>query len=111
MTIDATSNRYGSRRLERACPNHFWNIASVSIISVKPAWLIFTVETGLGLTIAHGIVGILERQADKRFQIGRNQIVLAPHFVPRRDPGWILLHQRQRLGLARLHVERIRDRR
>jgi len=25
--------------------NHFWNIASVSIISVKPAWLIFTVET------------------------------------------------------------------
>jgi hypothetical protein len=36
---------YGSNRLARARPNHFRNIASVSIISVKPAWLIFTVET------------------------------------------------------------------
>ncbi len=28
-----------------ACLNHLRNMASVSIISVKPAWLIFTVET------------------------------------------------------------------
>jgi hypothetical protein len=36
---------YGSRRLDRACLNHLRNISSVSIISVKPALLIFTVET------------------------------------------------------------------
>ncbi|MFY0010828.1 hypothetical protein ABTP68_19510, partial [Acinetobacter baumannii] len=35
----------GNRRLALASVNHFRNIASVSIISVKPAWLIFTVET------------------------------------------------------------------
>ena len=35
----------GNSRCSRACLNHFLNIASVSIISVKPAWLIFTVET------------------------------------------------------------------
>ena len=35
----------GSSRLARAWANHLRNIASVSIISVKPAWLIFTVET------------------------------------------------------------------
>ena len=36
---------YGSKRSSFACLNHFLNIASVSIISVNPAWLIFTVET------------------------------------------------------------------
>ncbi|MET3261319.1 hypothetical protein ABIF38_002825 [Bradyrhizobium japonicum] len=41
----ARSNNYGSSRLAFASLNHLWNIASVSIISVKPAWLIFTVET------------------------------------------------------------------
>ena len=58
-------------RLARAWLNHLRNIASVSIISVKPAWLIFTVETidggpGLGLAVAHAVIGILERQADER---------------------------------------------
>ena len=37
--------RYGSRRFDRACLNHLRNMSSVSIISVKPALLIFTVET------------------------------------------------------------------
>ena len=36
---------YGSRRFDRACLNHLRNMSSVSIISVKPALLIFTVET------------------------------------------------------------------
>ena len=36
---------YGNKRRAFASANHFRNIASVSIISVKPAWLIFTVET------------------------------------------------------------------
>jgi len=39
------SLRYGSRRLDRARLNHLRNMSSVSIISVKPALLIFTVET------------------------------------------------------------------
>jgi hypothetical protein len=41
--VDGSS--YGSRRLDRAFLNHLRNISSVSIISVKPALLIFTVET------------------------------------------------------------------
>lgn len=36
---------YGNSRLFLACLNHFRNMSSVSIISVKPARLIFTVET------------------------------------------------------------------
>jgi hypothetical protein len=36
---------YGSSRLDRASLNHLRNMSSVSIISAKPAWLIFTVET------------------------------------------------------------------
>ena len=38
----------GNNRLARAWLNHLRNMASVSIISVKPAWLIFTVETIAG---------------------------------------------------------------
>jgi hypothetical protein len=41
----SVSLRYGNRRLNRARLNHFRNMSSVSIISVKPALLIFTVET------------------------------------------------------------------
>src|SRR5579859_1260841 len=36
---------YGSSLLSLACLNHLRNMSSVSIISVKPARLIFTVET------------------------------------------------------------------
>src|ERR1700759_31378 len=41
----ARQQHYGSSRSSRACLNHFRNMSSVSIISVKPARLIFTVET------------------------------------------------------------------
>ena len=41
----SVSLRYGSRRLDRARLNHLQNMSSVSIISVKPALLILTVET------------------------------------------------------------------
>ena len=64
---------YGSSRLSRACVNHFRNMSSVSIISVKPARLIFTVETIEGgpdsvMAVAHAVIGILERQADEFLQ-------------------------------------------
>ena len=40
----------------------------------------------LGLAIAHGVVGILKRQADEVFEARRDQVVLAPQRVPWRDP-------------------------
>jgi hypothetical protein len=43
--ISALVLRQGSSRCSFACLNHFRNMSSVSIISVKPARLIFTVET------------------------------------------------------------------
>ena len=39
------NKRYGNNLSSFACRNHFLNMSSVSIISVKPARLIFTVET------------------------------------------------------------------
>ena len=65
----------------------------------------------LGLAIAHAVIGVLERQADERFQLRRNQIVLAAQLVPRRDPFRIFLRQRQRRRLAGLHVKRFGNRR
>ena len=50
-TADNKRSEYGPGQaagFARACLNHFRNMASVSIISVKPAWLIFTVETIAG---------------------------------------------------------------
>ena len=61
--------------------------------------------------MAHAVVGILERQADEGLEAGRNQIVLAPQRVPWRDPVRIFLRQRQRHGAARLHLQRIGNRR
>jgi hypothetical protein len=46
VDLDVLIDRFqGSSRSCFACLNHFRNMSSVSIISVKPARLIFTVET------------------------------------------------------------------
>ena len=60
----------------------------------------------LGLAIAHGVVGILKRQADEGFEAGRYQLVFAPQRVPWRNPLRPGVRQRQRNGGARLHVQR-----
>ena len=65
----------------------------------------------LRLAITHAVVGILERESDERFQLRRNQIVLAAQLVPRRDPFRIFLRERQRHRLAGLHAKRFGNRR
>src|ERR1700686_4065083 len=39
-----------------------------------------------GLAMAHGVVGILKREADECFEIWRDQIIFAPQRLPWRNP-------------------------